>query len=70
MPISDRKSQFISMRWLIEAGKEKDPKERFYMALAKELIDAANNKGRVVKKKLDVHRQCEANRAYAHYRWS
>jgi small subunit ribosomal protein S7 len=35
-----------------------------------ELIDAANNKGRVIKRKQELHKQCEANRAYAHYRWS
>lgn len=57
------------MKWLIEAAKEKDSKVRFYDQMALELIDAANNTGRVVRKKQDLHRQCEANRAYAHYRW-
>ncbi|KRY39877.1 28S ribosomal protein S7, mitochondrial [Trichinella spiralis] len=38
-------------------------------SLGKELLDAFNNEGRIVKKKQDLHRQCEANKAYAHYRW-
>ena len=58
------------MKWYIEAAKEKESTTRFYLQLAKELIYGAINTGRVVKKKQDLHRQCEANRAYAHYRWS
>lgn len=60
----------MSMKWLIEASKEKEKTVRFSEKLAYELIDAANNSGRVIKKKLELHKQCEANRAYAHYRWS
>ncbi|KAF5282472.1 hypothetical protein FQR65_LT14280 [Abscondita terminalis] len=70
VPITDKRSQFLSMKWLIEAGKEKDRNMRFHDQLAVELIDASNNTGRVVKKKQELHKQCEANRAYAHYRWS
>ncbi|KAJ8929809.1 hypothetical protein NQ314_017406 [Rhamnusium bicolor] len=51
VPITDKKAQFLSMKWLIAAGKEKDRNARFNLQLAKELIDAANNTGRVVKKK-------------------
>lgn len=58
------------MNWLIEAAKEKHRKIHFPEKLAVELIDAANNTGHVVKQKQDLHKQCEANRAYAHYRWS
>ncbi|XP_044253347.1 28S ribosomal protein S7, mitochondrial [Tribolium madens] len=70
VPITRKRSQFMSMKWLILASKEKDKNVRFHYQLALELIDAANNKGRVVKRKQDLHKQCEANRAYAHYRWS
>lgn len=70
VPVADHRSQFLSMRWLIEAAQEKDRKVRFAAQMARELIDAANNTGRVVRKKQDLHRQCEANKAYAHYRWS
>jgi small subunit ribosomal protein S7 len=37
--------------------------------LANELMDAANNRGSAMKKKDDVHRMAEANKAFAHYRW-
>ncbi|CAH0563682.1 unnamed protein product [Brassicogethes aeneus] len=70
VPLTDKKSEFLSMKWLIAAAKEKDSTVRFHLQLARELIDAANNTGRVIKRKQDLHRQCEANRAYAHYRWS
>lgn len=70
IPVSDKRSQFLSMKWLIEAANDKERKVHFPEKLAYELIDAANNAGRVVKRKQDLHKQCEANRAYAHYRWS
>lgn len=70
VPITPKKSQFLSMKWLIAAATEKDRNTRFYDQLAYELIDAANNKGKVIKRKQELHKQCEANRAYAHYRWS
>ncbi|CAH1115984.1 unnamed protein product [Phaedon cochleariae] len=70
VPITDKKAQFLSMKWLITAAREKEKTVRFHLQLARELIEAANNSGRVVKRKQELHRQCEANRAYAHYRWS
>ncbi|KAK8732846.1 hypothetical protein OTU49_006959 [Cherax quadricarinatus] len=69
IPITDKRSYFISMRWFVHAGREKERKIHFPERLARELIAASNNEGRVVKQKQDLHRQCEANRAYAHYRW-
>ncbi|KAG0724353.1 28S ribosomal protein S7, mitochondrial [Chionoecetes opilio] len=70
VPITDYRSYFVSMRWLKEAGKEKERTIHFPEKMARELLAAARNEGRVVKRKQDLHRQCEANRAYAHYRWS
>lgn len=58
----------LAMRWLINAARarsEKTMSER----LANELLDASNNTGTTVKKKEDVHRMAEANKAFAHYRW-
>jgi len=66
-PITEYRSVFVAMRWFKEAGREKDRKMRFYDRLAAELISAANNEGRVIRLKQELHRQCEANRAYAHY---
>lgn len=70
IPITEKRSQFLSMKWLISAAREKERTVHFPEKLAWELIEASNNQGRVVKRKQDLHRQCEANRAYAHYRWS
>ncbi|KAK9499360.1 hypothetical protein O3M35_002860 [Rhynocoris fuscipes] len=69
IPISDSKATFLAMNWLIEQGKAEPKDTRFYLKLANEMINASNNEGKVVKRKQDLHKQCEANRAYAHYRW-
>lgn len=69
VPIRPNASLAYAIKWLIEAGKEKDDEKRFYTQLAQEIIDAANGVGKVIKRKQDLHRFCEANRAYAHYRW-
>ena len=58
----------LSMRWLIQASRERSEKS-MEEKLAAELIDAANNRGTAIKKKEDTHRMAEANRAFAHYRW-
>ncbi len=64
---SDRK-QALAIRWLISHARART--ERTMMErLAYELIDAANKRGNTVKKKEDVHRMAEANKAFAHYRW-
>lgn len=70
IPVTVKRSYFLSMKWLVEAAKEKERNVHFPEKLAYELIDASLGQGRVIKRKLDLHRQCEANRAYAHYRWS
>ncbi|XP_044731555.1 28S ribosomal protein S7, mitochondrial [Chrysoperla carnea] len=70
VPITQKRSRFLSMKWLVEAANEKERTVHFPEKMAWELIEAANNTGRVVKRKQDLHKQCEANRAYAHYRWS
>ncbi|GBP54735.1 28S ribosomal protein S7, mitochondrial [Eumeta japonica] len=69
-PITDKRALFLSIKWLIEATNDKDRTIHFPEQFAWELLDAANNTGKVVKRKQDLHRLCEANRAYAHYRWS
>ena len=70
IPITEKRSFFLAMKWLVEASREKERTVHLPEKMAYELLDAANNQGRVVKRKQDLHRQCEANRAYAHYRWS
>jgi len=70
VPLTEKRSYFIAMRWLVHAGREKERTVHFPEKIAWELLDAAANTGRVVKKKHELHKQCEGNRAYAHYRWS
>ena len=58
----------LAIRWLIAYSgvrSEKSMEEK----LAGELIDAANNRGGAIKKREDVHKMAEANKAFAHYRW-
>ena len=58
----------LAMRWIIlhsRARKEKTMANR----LANELLDAYNNKGQSIKKKEDIHRMADANRAFSHYNW-
>jgi len=70
-PVTPKYSEYLAIKWLLNSVKErpKPRKESFYVVMAREILSAYNNEGKVVKKKLDVHRQCEANKAYAHYRW-
>lgn len=66
--VSPRRRTSLGLRWIVNSSRargEKTMAER----LANELIEAANNRGGAVRKKEDVHRMAEANRAFAHYRW-
>ena len=58
----------LAMRWIVEAARKRGDKS-MALRLANELSDAAENKGTAVKKREDVHRMAEANKAFAHYRW-
>ncbi|XP_043464904.1 28S ribosomal protein S7, mitochondrial [Leptopilina heterotoma] len=69
-PLSAKRSEFLAMNWLIQAAQVKERTVHFYDCLARELINASNNTGSVVKRKLELHKHCEANRAYAHFRWN
>lgn len=58
----------LSMRWLVDSARKRGEKS-MALRLAGEIIDAAENKGSAVKKREDVHRMAEANRAFSHYRF-
>lgn len=64
---SNRKTA-LSIRWLISNARGRTGKS-MSEKLSGELLDAYNNTGGAVKKKEDVHRMAEANKAFAHYRW-
>ncbi len=70
VPVEVRASrqQSLSIRWILEATRKRN--ERMMVdRLANEFMDAANDKGAAFKKKEDVHKMAEANKAFAHYRW-
>jgi len=58
----------LAMRWLIDAARKRSEKS-MVGRLAGELMDASASKGSAVKKKEDIHRMAEANKAFSHYRW-
>jgi len=60
--------QSLAIRWLLQYSRDRAGKTMIDK-LADELIDAANARGGAIKKKEDVHRMAEANKAFAHYRW-
>jgi small subunit ribosomal protein S7 len=68
MEVKPRRSNTLAIRWLVTFArrrKENSMAER----LANEVMDAANNTGAAVKRKEDVHKMAESNKAFAHYRW-
>ena len=66
--VSPRRQQTLSLRWIVNATNARGERQAA-ARLAAELLDAAEGKGGAVKKREDVERMAEANRAYAHYRW-
>lgn len=58
----------LALRWIIDAARSQKGKP-MREKLAEELVNAANNTGNAVKKKLDTHRMAEANKAFAHFAW-
>lgn len=66
--VGPRRQQSLALRWLITAVNSR-PERTAVDRLAAEVIDAAQGRGGAIKKKDDVERMAEANRAYAHYKW-
>jgi small subunit ribosomal protein S7 len=66
--VSPRRRTALSIRWLISHAKSRGGRS-MAERLTGELLDAYNNTGGAIKKKEDVHRMAEANKAFAHYRW-
>ena len=64
---ADRRTS-LAIRWILQYSRGRGEKGMIDK-LTNELLDAANNRGAAIKKKEDVHRMAEANKAFAHYRW-
>jgi small subunit ribosomal protein S7 len=62
------RSLALGMRWLVEYARNRNEKT-MVDRLAMEIVDAAQNRGNAVKKREDVHKMADANKAFAHYRW-
>lgn len=68
MPVRGDRKNALAFRWLIAAAKARKGKP-MREKLALELLDAYNKEGAAVRKRDDVHRMAEANRAFAHFAW-
>src|SRR5665213_4170433 len=66
--VRPRRATTLSIRWLVNYARER--RERtMALRLANEILDAANGLGATVKRKEDLHKMAESNKAFAHYRW-
>ena len=70
VPIEVRpeRRQALAVRWLIEFARKRNGRS-MAERLAAEFLDAANKRGATIKRREDVHKMAEANKAFAHYRW-
>ena len=66
--VRPERRQSLAIRWLIQNAQAR-PEKTMRDKLAGEIMDAANERGGAIKKREDVHRMAEANKAFAHYRW-
>ena len=66
--VKSKRGQALAIRWLVESARKRKDK---YMAdkIFNELYDAYEKKGAAVKKREDVHKMAESNKAFAHFRW-
>ncbi|CAL1588446.1 unnamed protein product [Knipowitschia caucasica] len=70
IPLTDNRRRFLAMKWMItECRENKHRRTHMYEKLSQELLAAYDKEGNVIKKKYELHKMAEANRAYAHYRW-
>jgi len=66
--VRPERRNFLSMKWIIEAARSKKGKP-MAEKLAEEIIAASNNEGEAIKKRENMHRMAEANKAFAHFAW-
>jgi small subunit ribosomal protein S7 len=66
--VPQRRARTLALRWLVQNARERREKG-MPQKLAAELVDALNQQGGAYKKKDDIYRMAQANKAFAHYRW-
>lgn len=71
VPVRTERRESLAIRWLILIARQRPNKEyhHFYEKLAAEIIDASNKEGGAIKKREEMHRMAESNKAFAHFRW-
>ncbi len=68
MEVRPSRKQSLAIRWIIRAARARS-EHRMEERLAQEIIAASRNEGTAIKKREEVHRMAEANKAFAHFRW-
>jgi small subunit ribosomal protein S7 len=68
MEVRPERQEALAMRWIIDAARARN-EYTMIERLTNELLDASNSRGNAVRKKEDMHRMADANKAFAHYRW-
>jgi small subunit ribosomal protein S7 len=70
-PVRPERRDSLAIRWILKAvaARGNNPLRTFAEKLAAELMDAHENQGAAIKKKLDTHKMAEANKAFSHFRW-
>ena len=68
MEVRAERKVSLGMKWLVESARNRGEKN-MHQKLAGEFLDVLDGKGGAIKKREEVHRMAEANRAFAHYRW-
>jgi small subunit ribosomal protein S7 len=66
--VGEDQGRALAIRWLITSARARSGKS-MEEKLASELVDAVNGRGAAIKKRDDIHKMAEANKAFAHYRW-
>jgi small subunit ribosomal protein S7 len=66
--VRPRRAQTLAVRWLVDFARKRR-ESTMSERLANEILDAANRSGAAVKRREDVHKMAESNKAFAHYRW-
>lgn len=68
MEVRPNRRESLAIKWIINSARER-PEHRMEERLAQEIIAASRNEGNAIKKREEVHKMAEANKAFAHFRW-
>ena len=66
--VKPRRSNTLALRWLVQFARKR-PEKTMMERLTNEILDASNGVGGAMKRREDIHKMAESNKAFAHYRW-